>query len=267
MEFIVYIILLLVSGCLGGLMAGMLGVGGGVILTPIQYFLLTAYGVDPSTSLTVSFATSLAVICVTMINGTYHQYRNGYLSFFCLKEMMLLGFIGAVVGAFISTRLDVSILRVLFGIVCLFSAVNMIFSRTSDDSTPSENVSLHILLGLIGGLLCGLMGVGGGVIMIPFLMVVLKYPTHRAIATSSATIIATTLGGLIAYIVLGWNVTNLPAYSLGYVNLLQFFFLTLTSTIVAGYAARLSRNVDSSKLKFLQVCIVLFIAFKMIGIV
>jgi len=103
--------------------------------------------------------------------------------------------------------------------------------------------------------------------MIPILTIVLKYPTHKAIGTSSASIIATSLGGLIAYIVLGLNVPNLPAFSVGYVNLIQFVFLTITSTLVAGYAANLSKKVDSKKLKALHILLVFYIGLKMVGIV
>ena len=234
MDFFTYIILLLIGGCFGGLMAGLLGVGGGIILTPIQYYLLVAYGVDSNIAMPLSFGTSLAVIFVTMIRSTKKHYDNDLVVTTFLSYIMVLGFIGAIIGAFISTHVDVSI---------------------------------HSLLGLIGGLLCGLLGVGGGIIMIPILTIVLKYPTHKAIGTSSASIIATSLGGLIAYMVLGWNVPNLPAYSIGYVNLIQFVFLTITSTIVAGYAANISKKVDSKKLKIVHILLVLYIGLKMVGIV
>jgi len=268
MDFITYIILLLIGGCLGGLMAGLLGVGGGVILTPIQYYLLLAYGVENNIALSVSFATSLAVIFVTMIRTTKKHYSNNLVVTDYLSYIMVLGFLGAMLGAFISTRVDVGILQLLFGIMCLFTVFNMIFIKyPENDDNINRSVIAHSLLGIIGGLLCGLLGVGGGIIMIPILTLILKYPTHKAIGTSSASIIATSLGGMIAYIVLGWNVGNLPDFSLGYVNMVQFFFLTLTSTIVAGYAANISKKVDSKKLKFLHILIVLYIGLKMVGLV
>ncbi len=268
MDFIVYVLLLLLGGCIGGLMAGLLGVGGGVILTPIQYYLLEACGVEPGVALTVSFATSLSVIFVTMIRSTKKHYDNGMVVTDYLLYIMFLGFVGAIVGAFISTNVDVSILKFLFGLMCLFAVVNMIFLKYPDnDDNISKSSLAHAMLGLIGGLLCGLLGVGGGIIMIPILTLVLKYPTHKAIGTSSASIIATSLGGMIAYICLGWNVVGLPAYSVGYVNLIQFVFLTLTSTVISGYAANLSKKVDSDKLKVLHILVVLYIGLKMVGIV
>ena len=267
MDFLIYVLLLLIGGCFGGLMAGLLGVGGGIILTPIQYFLLLAYGVEPGIAMTTSFATSLAVIFVTMIRGTMNHYKNGMVVTDYLVYIMVLGFIGAIVGAFVSVRVDVSILRLAFGILCFFAVINMILIKYPDnDDNISRSVLAHCLLGLIGGLLCGLLGVGGGIIMIPILTIVLKYPTHKAIGTSSASIIATSLGGMIAYIVLGWNVSGLPAFSVGYVNVIQFVFLTLTSSLVAGYAANLSKKVDAYKLKIVHILLVLYIGLKMVGV-
>ncbi len=268
MEFFSYVVLLLIGGCFGGLMAGLLGVGGGIILTPIQYYLLLAYGVDSSVAMPVSFGTSLAVIFVTMIRSTKKHYDNGLVVTTYLSYIMVLGFIGAVVGAFISTHVDVSILKLLFGCMCFFTVINMILIKYPDnDDNISTSRLAHSLLGLVGGLLCGLLGVGGGIIMIPILTIVLRYPTHKAIGTSSASIIATSLGGLIAYVVLGWNVPGLPAFSFGYVNLIQFVFLTVASTIVAGYAANVSKKVDSKKLKFVHILLVFYIGLKMVGIV
>lgn len=268
MDFFTYIILLLIGGCFGGLMAGLLGVGGGIILTPIQYYLLVAYGVDSNIAMPLSFGTSLAVIFVTMIRSTKKHYDNGLVVTTFLSYIMVLGFIGAVMGAFISTHVDVSVLKLLFGLMCFVAVINMILIKYPDnDDNISKSKLSHSLLGLVGGLLCGLLGVGGGIIMIPILTIVLKYPTHKAIGTSSASIIATSLGGLIAYMILGWNVPNLPAYSIGYVNLIQFVFLTITSTIVAGYAANLSKKVDSKKLKIVHILLVLYIGLKMVGVV
>jgi uncharacterized membrane protein YfcA len=141
----------------------------------------------------------------------------------------------------------------------------LIKNPDNDDNISTSRIG-HIMLGLSAGLLCGLLGVGGGVIMIPALTVLLRYPTHKAIGTSSASIIATSLGGLITYIILGWNVPCLPSYSLGYVNVIQFLFLTATSTIVSGYAAGWSKNIDARILKAMHIVIVLYIGLKMYGL-
>ena len=268
MDYIIYLILLLIGGCFGGLMAGLLGVGGGMILTPIQYYLLLTMDTPNEIALPMSFATSLAVIFVTMINSTHKQAKNHMVVKEHLKPLMILGFLGAIIGAFISTHVNVGLLKILFGLMCIIAVINMILIKYPDnDDNISHSLIGHSLLGLIAGLLCGLLGVGGGVIMIPVLTIILHYPTHKAIGTSSASIIATSLGGLITYIIIGWNVAGLPPLSIGYVNLIQFAFLTLTSTIVAGYAANLSKNIDARKLKALHIILVTYIGIKMLGIV
>ncbi|OED30093.1 sulfite exporter TauE/SafE family protein [Methanosphaera sp. WGK6] len=267
MDFIVYIILLIIGGCFGGGMAGLLGVGGGLIFTPIQYYLLLASGVEQSIALPMAFATSLAVIFVTMIRGSYEHWHNGFVVMDYLPLLMILGFIGAITGAFISTHIDVGFLQFLFGLMCIVVVINMILIKYPDnDDNISKSRIKHALLGLVAGLLCGLLGVGGGIIMIPVLTILLKYPTHKAIGTSSASIIATSLGGLIAYIIIGWNVVGLPEFSLGYVNMVQFIVLTLISTIVVGYAAKLSKNVNDSILKVFHILVVLYIGLKMLGV-
>lgn len=267
MDFMIYIILLLVGGCLGGLMAGLLGVGGGIILTPIQYALLLAMGVDSKIALPMSFATSLAVIFVTMIRSTKKHKENGMVVEDYLRELMIPGFIGAILGAVISTHVNVRLLEIIFASMCIIAVINMIIIKYPDNDDDIKHNRLgHLLLGLTAGLLCGLLGVGGGVIMIPALTLLLKYPTHKAIGTSSASIIATSLGGLITYIILGWNTPNLPAYSLGYVNIIQFVFLTVTSLIVSGYAAGWSKNIDERILKAMHIIVVLYIGLKMYGL-
>lgn len=267
MDYIIYLILLLIGGCFSGLMAGLLGVGGGIILTPIQYYLLLAMDVPNEIALPMSFATSLAVIFVTMINSTRKQEKNQMVVKEHLKPLMIMGFAGAIIGAFISTHVNVGILKILFGIMCIIAVINMILIKyPDDDDNISHSLTAHLLLGLVAGLLCGLLGVGGGVIMIPVLTIILHYPTHKAIGTSSASIIATSLGGLITYIILGWNIKGLPPLSLGYVNMIQFIFLTITSTIVAGYAADWSKSIDARKLKALHIILVAYIGLKMLGV-
>lgn len=267
MDFIVYILLLLIGGCFGGLMAGLLGIGGGIILTPIQYALLLSIGVPPSIALPMSFATSLAVIFTTMIRSTKKHYENGMVVEDYIRELMILGFIGAVLGAFISTHVNVRILEIVFATMCIVAVINMILVKYPDnDDNISHSKWGHMLLGLIAGLLCGLLGVGGGVVMIPALTILLKYPTHKAIGTSSASIIATSLGGLITYIILGWNIPNLPVLSIGYVNIIQFVFLSSTSLFVSDYAADWSKNIDSRILKAMHIIIVLYIGLKMYGL-
>ena len=135
MDLILYVLLLLIGGCFAGLMAGLLGIGGGIIITPIQYMLLISSGVDSSTALTVTFATGLAVICVTMINSSYCHYKNKMIITQYLKPMMIFGFIGAICGAIAAQYIDTSLLKVFFGIICIISIAFIIAVKPPSDTS------------------------------------------------------------------------------------------------------------------------------------
>lgn len=225
-------------------------------------------GVDPQIALPMSFATSLAVIFITMMSSTYEHYKNGNVETCTLKYLMIFGMIGSVLGAFISTHANFRILEILFGMMCIVSVISMIVLKYPEDNSKIRRGKFaHAAIGLFAGLMSGLLGVGGGIVMIPALTILLRYSTRKAIGTSSATIIATSTGGIISYILLGLNVCNLPAFSVGYINLLQFVIIAISSTIVAYYAAKLSNSFDSRILKAVQIILVAYIGVKMLGLI
>lgn len=267
MDLIVTIILLLIGGCLAGFMAGLLGIGGGILITPIQYFLLVSNGIDQKIALTVTFATSLAVICVTMINSSYHHYKNGLVQTKNLKVMIIMGFVGAILGAIFSNFIDVTLLKIIFGVLCIASTILLVIIKPPADlSNVKEDKLSHSLLALSGGIMSGLMGPAGGAILIPIFIAYLKYPLQNTIGTTSALSISIAIGGIITYILMGWNVSGLPEFSIGYINLLQFIFLIITSILVSTYASLLTKRIEVRKLKILQVIVIGYIGLKMIGI-
>lgn len=248
-------------------MAGLLGIGGGIIITPIQYYLLTLMGCDSKLALTITFATGLAVIGVTMINSSRKHYENNLVVQQHLKAMMILGFIGAVIGAVIAQFIEVNILKVIFGLICILSTLVLVIIKSPStlDNIRTEKY-LFYSASFLTALLNGLIGPAGAAILIPIFVAYFKYPLKNTLGTTSALAVTTSLGGVLCYIILGWNNPNLPAFSLGYVNLLQFVFLTITSIIVSTYAASLAKKISVKKLKILQVIVISYRGLQMMGL-
>ncbi len=267
MDIFFYIVLLLIGGCFAGFMAGLLGIGGGIVITPIQYYLLTSIGCDAKTALTLTFATGLAVICVTMANSSRKHMQNHLVVEQHLKSMLILGFIGAIIGAILAQFIDVAILKVMFGLICILSTVALVLVKSPDslDNIKTEGYLFNISA-FIAALFNGLIGPAGAAFLIPIFVAYFKYPIKNTIGTTSLLSVTTTLGGVICYIILGLNVQGLPDFSLGYVNLLQFVFLTTTSIIVSGYAANLAQKISVNKLKALQVIVISYIGLQMMGV-
>jgi uncharacterized protein len=267
MEFIIYILILLSTGVLVGFASGLLGVGGGFIMVPVQFFLLTSMGVDPNTAIRVAFATSLAVILPTAISGALGHWRHGAVLIWPALLLGTTGLTGGILGAIIASHSPANILSMIFGLLAFFSAFWMFRSRYYDIKEIVNHSSFSYLLwGFIGGFTSGLLGIGGGIIMVPILTILLRFPIHKAIGTSTTFIIFASIGGVLTYVIIGMNVGDLPPYSLGYVNLVQFVALASVSIPLARLGVKTAHNLPDTQLRYLFAALLIYIALKMIGV-
>jgi uncharacterized protein len=271
MDLTVYLLILALTGVLVGFTSGLLGVGGGFIMGPVQFFLLMALGVDPTLAIRIAFGTSLAVILPTAISGAWGHSRRGAV---LIKPAMFLGFagfFGGIIGAFIATNTPVQFLRILSGIIILASALWMLKSHPpeksseNDDKESSKDI-YYLLYGFFGGLTSGLLGIGGGVIMVPILIILLKFRIHQAIGTSMAFITMASLGGILIYISQGLSVPGLPPYSVGYINLVQLVALAGTSIPLTQLGVITAHRLPGKQLRYLFIMILIYISLKMMGI-
>ncbi len=267
MEFLTYLLILLGTGAFVGFASGLLGVGGGFIMVPIQFFLLTSMGVDPNTSIRLAFATSLAVILPTALNGAWGHWRRGAVLVVPAIFLGTAGIIGGIVGAGIASNTPVVILSFIFGLLALGSALWMIGSKYPEIKEEKSNSKpTYILWGFLGGFSSGLLGIGGGVVMVPILNILLKFPIHKAIGTSTAFIVFASVGGIITYIFTGMGTAGLPSYSIGYVNLVQLVALACTSIPMARIGVKAAHRMPDKQLRYLFAILLIYIALKMIGV-
>ncbi len=265
---IFYIIILAITGAGIGFASGLLGIGGGFIMVPIQYWLFISIGVDPTIAIRMSLGTSLAVILPTAISSAYGHYRRNAV---LIKPTLLLaatGIMGGIFGGTIAAHVPGGILKLLFGITALAVAVRMLVYKSPEiKKEPRDNALFYIIGGFIVGIMSGLLGVGGGFIVVPFMVILMGYEIHKAIGTSTAVIIFTSIGGIISYIFNGLGVHGLPSYSLGYINLLQFIVLAVASIPMAQLGVKAAHKLPARELNYIFIALMVYVGLNMIGII
>lgn len=267
MDFFYYIWALVFTGIGIGFTTGLLGVGGGFLLVPILFFLLQSMGIDSTIAIRLSFGTSLAIILPTAMSSAYGHYRKNQVEVKAAIYFGISGFLGSLIGGYAATQMPEDILSIIFGFIILFVAVQLLFFKESpDDRVKKEKIVLFLFFGLLAGLASGLVGIGGGIIIIPAMVMIMGYTMKQASGTSSAVIIITSLGGVISYVYNGLQVSGLPPYSLGYVNLLQFLIIIIFSIPLAQVGAWAAHKFPDRILRYILVALQFYVALKMLGV-
>ena len=263
----VHIIVLLITGLGVGFASGLLGVGGCFIMVPIQFWVLKAIGVDPTIAIRIAFGTNLLVVVPTALSGALtHHFKGAVL----WKQGVILGVIaafGAFLGGYFAAHISGAILTKLFGAAIILGAIRMLTAKPPrEDENPSENTLAYVFWGIVLGIVSGLIGIGGGVLMIPVMVVFLKFRMHQAVGTSTALMLFAAIGGVAAYILNGLGVAGLPPYSTGYINWLQWILLAGCSIPMAFVGARAAHLLPAKQLKYLFILVMFYMGLKMCGV-
>jgi len=300
----IFALVLLVTGVAAGFASGMLGVGGGFIMVPVQIWVLTSLGVEPTMAIRISFGTALAVALPTAVNGAFGHHRRGAVVPRAALLLGVAGFAGAFFGGAVAAEAPGEILRVAFGLVVLAAAVRMATALDprsggggggdeveggdrldGDDVVDGDEAvdgadggygggrggalsridAVYLLLGLPIGFISGLVGIGGGLMMVPVLSMAMGFGIHRAVGTSTAAIILTSSGGVLSYVYHGLAVPGLPPFSLGYVNLLQAALLAGASIPMAWAGVRAAHRLPAYRLRSVFSLVMVYIGLEMMG--
>jgi uncharacterized membrane protein YfcA len=261
------IIALLITGVGVGFASGLLGVGGCFIMVPVQFWALTSIGVDPTIAIRIAFGTNLAVVLPTAISGAIGHNRKKAVLWKAGLVLGLSSLVGAFVGGFFAANLPGNILKIGFGLAILAGAIRMLTAKPPKiEKEPMDNNLVYILWGFPLGIVSGIIGIGGGVLMIPVMVLALRFRMHQAVGTSAALMIFASIGGILSYLFNGLNVSELPPYSVGYINLLQWIILSGTSVPVAQIGARAAHKLPAKQLKYIFIAVMIYMGLKMIGV-
>ncbi len=262
------IFILLITGLAIGFTSGLLGIGGGIIMTPVQYWLYTAHGISSDIAIKLAFATSLAVILPTAASGVWQHHKRGCINWKAAAFMGIFTAAGSFLGAFLATNISGSILKIAFGVLTLLVAVRMLTVKIHDVDRPvRQNHWLWFSLAFPLGIITGMLGIGGGILVIPVLVLILRFRMHNAVGTSLAMMIFTSTGGIIGYIVNGLNIVELPPNTIGYIYWPAWLALGATSIILAQLGAIAAHKLHGSYLNYLLVVLLFYISLDMLGVI
>ena len=238
------------SGALAGFCAGLLGIGGGVILVPLFLWCFPLAGFAPAGLVHSAIGTSLGIILPTACSSALAHRKHGNVNWRHVLFLAMGGATGAICGSTLAAHLPGDKLKGLFGLMLIVVGLKMFFSQRHlppERDTPVPVPAL-LLVGLCGGSLSAFFGIGGGVVTVPLMVLALQLPIHLAVGNASALIVISSSFGAASYIFHGWGHPGLAAFSLGYVNLLVVALVVPSSVVFARVGVRVARRVPHDKL-------------------
>ena len=262
-----HIIILLATGIGAGFASALLGLGGCFIMTPVQYMIYTDMGLPADIAIKLAFGTSLLVVLPTALSGAWRHSKLGAVWWKAAIIMGSCGLVAAFGGAVLATHLPGAALKIAFGAIIVLSGIRMLTARPlTIEREPKNEPWLWIAWAIPIGVVAGIIGIGGGILVVPVMMLALKFKMHNAITTSLAMMIFTSIGGAVGYIVNGLGVSNLPAYSIGYVNLPAWLLLAVTGAGMAQVGAMTAHRLPAKQLRYIFIAVIFYMGFKMLGV-
>ncbi|WP_027185473.1 sulfite exporter TauE/SafE family protein [Desulfovibrio inopinatus] len=243
-AFLLYIVL----GVFAGILAGLLGIGGGLVIVPMLTFAFTWQGIPSEHLLHMALGTSLATIIFTSISSFMAHHRRGAVLWDVFWRIMPGILIGTFFGAWVASLLSTAVLKMFFGLFLYFVSYQML---TGKKPKPSRTIPGMIpLFGVGGGIgtISALVGIGGGTLSVPFL-VWCNTAIPVAIGTASAIGLPIALSGTLGYVVNGIGVAGLPDWTIGYVYLPALVGIVATSFPMAPLGAKLAHTLPVATLK------------------
>ena len=256
------------------MVAGLVGVGGGIIFAPILLFVYQTFGLDEQFITPVTIATSLFCTFFASLGGTIQHYRTGHVVWPLIVRVGFLSIVFVVLTVnFVTTQSWYSkdVFRIVFGSILVLVSVRMLISKkepplSSESSEAIEGktpVVKSLSTSALAGFISAAAGVGGGVILVPSYNKLIKLPLINAVASSSATISIITFFATLAYIIQGYQATELFG-PLGWVDYKTGILLAIPAIIFAQLGARSAQHMDRNKLRIGFSLFALFVAAKLL---
>lgn len=241
--------LLLVTGAVAGVLAGLLGVGGGIVLVPAFFYVFGALGFGGAQLMQMCLATSLATIIVTSVRSVHSHNKKGAVDWDILRSWAPGIVVGAVLGMLIASSLRSTTLQFVFGILALIVGLYMAFGKSSWRLAEAMPTGMKRLIASPAlGFFSVLMGIGGGSFGVPF-MSLHGVAIHRAVATAAGFGVVIAVPAVIGFLFVEIDPALRPPFTLGAVNLVAFAVVIAMTLITAPWGVKLAHALDAGPLK------------------
>ena len=264
-----HLIFYLVLGACTGVLAGLFGVGGGLVMVPVMVYLFQAEGMPASVVVHMAIGTSLATIMLTSISSVYAHHRHGAVLWSVWLRLIPGILMGALLGAAIADVLSGQGLRRVFGVFELLIGAHMAYVRAPlphaihDIAGPSLPGPLGMgLAGTVIGSVSAIIGIGGGTLTVPFLAWC-NIPIRNAVATSAACGLPIAIAGTLGFVITGWRTTDI-SYASGYVYWPAFAVIGMASMLFAPVGARLAHTLPVPILRRMFALLLLGLGVRML---
>ncbi len=255
---------LLTTGAFAGLLAGLLGVGGGIIIVPVLFFLFQSDDVSPASAMVIATATSLATIVPTSISSIRAHHTKGNVDCPLLARWGPFILLGVLLGSWLVTLINGTWVITLFGIIATLSALSGLCRSDSPLFEGLPNRVGQSVMASAVGFFSVLVGIGGGTLSVP-LLTAHHYPVHKAVGTAAAIGLIIALPGVLTMLALGGTPVDAPVGNLGLVNLIGFACIVPMTVLCAPFGAVLAGKLAAVKLKKIFDAVLLVTGLRMLA--
>jgi uncharacterized membrane protein YfcA len=250
------------AGAFVGLLAGLLGIGGGMTLVPILAALFDAQGLAPGHGVHLALGTAMASAVLTAGASARAHHGRGAVDWPIAAQLAPGMVLGSLVSSVASGWIPQRHLALAFALIVYGGATQILIGRRADSSAAMPGRTVTLLIGLTIGIVCGLVSAGGAFLTVPW-MLYCGVPMLTAIGTGAAIAVPVVFVGTIGYVVTGWQAPGLPPYSLGFVYLPALLALVLASSLTASAGARLAHRLPVAVLKRIFAVLLYVLATRM----
>jgi uncharacterized membrane protein YfcA len=235
-------------GTVAGLLAGLFGIGGGLVIVPVLALLFTAHGFPAEIVMIMAVASSLATIILTAISSVMAHHRLGSVVWSKVFNLTPAIMIGTAAGAVLAKQISADGLRLILVVFLLYVGTQMALQIKPKAGDVKQSKLLDTCAGMVIGIVSAIVGIGGGTLTVPYVAHG-QLQMRQAVAIASACGLPIAIVGTISYGLLGWQDARLPVWSLGYVYLPAFFGVSLSSIFTAPIGAKLAHRLPAATLK------------------